>query len=221
MNIDKLYLKGPFDTDYIDISDRYGMYLKWRTISSPSPQTNYDIIPGMNGYLDSTEEFGEVIYGNRMLDLSCIYQSDDFHYNLEKFLSRYHGQLVMIIFDNDPSFYWSGRLSISGYSAKDREVKCSASVYPFKFHRTETIKTVHVETEKSVVLHNDRMKVIPEITYSAPISLTWGNNTRQLSSSQYPKTVRLAGFKLDPFSNLEVTISGNADVTFRYREGAL
>ena len=219
MNIDRLSIKGPADANYVAIDDTYGFHLKWRSLSAPTPKTRFDEIPGMNGSLDSTEEFGEVFYNDRTLSLDCIHPGDSWYEHMQNFVSAYHGQNVKIAFSNDPNYYWTGRLFVTGYSAKDHSLQMSATVYPYKFKKTLT--TVSKTGSGSASLTNGRMKVVPDVTFTAACTLAWGTNTKQLSASSYPQTVKIAGLELEPNSTLTVTLTGSATVTFSYREGAL
>ncbi len=219
MNIDRLYIKGPADADYVAVDTTYGLHLKWRVLSAPVPKMQRDDIPGMNGTLDSTEEFGEVFYNDRQLTLDGIHPNDSWYGDMQNFISAYHGQDVKFAFSNDPNYYWSGRLIVTGYSAKDHSLQMAATVYPYKFKKTQT--TVSQTGSGSVTLTNGRMKVVPEVTFTNACTIAWGSNTKQLSASSYPQTVRVAGLELGPNSSLSVTVTGSATVTFTYREGAL
>lgn len=221
MNVDRLYIKGPSDLVFVPVDERYGLHLKWRVISGPVPKTSYDDIPGLNGSLDSTEEFGEIFYNDRSLALDCVYNGEKYHEDIQAFMSAYHGQSVQMLFLNDPAYYWTGRLAVSQYASKDRSLAMSAIVYPYKFRRTVTKIAVNVSDEKTVKLRNGRMRVMPEIMFTGPITLAWDSYTKALSSSKYPARVRIAGFELKPNAVLDVTITGSANVAFTYREGAL
>jgi phage-related protein len=218
MQMDRLLIKGPADADFVPCDTQFGLYLKWRTLTAPEPKTVYDEIPGMNGTLDSTEEYGEVFYNDRTLALDSKHPSDSWHADFQAFMNAYHGQLVKIAFSNDPDYYWSGRLAVSEYESKDHSLMMSAIVYPYKFKKALT--TVTKTGGGSVTLTNGRMKVVPEITISGPVTLAWNGYTKALSASSYPKTVRVAGLELKQ-GTTTVTITGSASVTFSYREGSL
>ena len=218
MNIDRLSIKGPSDNDFIAVDTTYGLYLKWRTLTAPSPKQMYDEIPGMNGSLDSTEEYGEIYYNDRTLALDCKHPSDSWHDDFKSFLNKYHGQNVKIAFSNDPDYYWVGRLTVSEYESKDHSLMMSAIVYPYKFKKTLTTKSR--TGSGTITLTNGRMKVVPEVTISDAVTLAWGTNTKALSSSSYPATFKVAGLELTEGSTV-VTVTGNATVTFSYREGSL
>jgi phage-related protein len=219
MNIDRLLIKGPGDADFVAFDTEYGMYLMWRTLSAPTVKTVYDEIPGMNGQLDSTEEFGEVLYQPREIELGCKHPSDDWYGDYEDICAKYHGRQVQIAFSNDPDWYWTGRLFVSEYSAKDHAISMTATVYPYKFKKTETV--VESAGNETVTLTNGRMRVVPTVTIDGPVTLEWGEYEKNIASSTYPVTLRIAGFELSDGSEMDVTITGTANVTFKYREGTL
>lgn len=218
MNIDRIGIKGANDNDFVMIDTIYKLYPVWRMLSAAQERTNFVDIPGMNGALDCSEEFGEVFYDMRTLEMGCVYVGDNWHTDYSAISSRYHGRSVQIMFANDPAWYWVGRLSVSGYDAKERKLAMKATVYPFKFRRDETVVTS--AGDETVTLRNGRMPVTPEVTISGPVTLEWGGYTKALSASAYPATLIIAGLQL-PQGDTDVTITGSETVTFRYREGAL
>lgn len=221
MAIDRLFLKGASDNDFVAVDTTYGYYLKWRRLSAPEVKTSYYDIPGANSSIDGTEDFGEVFYSDRELELGCILLSSAWETPYQNLCSAYHGKTVKIKFSNDSNYYWTGRLFVEEHDAKAHSLAMRATVYPYKFKTTETVVTKTVTTSDTVTLTNGRMRVVPTVTISAPVTLAWGNNTKSLSASSYPVTLRVAGFELDPNSSTVVTITGEATVTFTYREGAL
>lgn len=218
MNIDRIGIKGAGDNDFVMLDTAFSLYPAWRTLSAAPEKTNFVKIPGMNGALDCSEEFGEVFYDMRTLSADCIYIGEDWHKDLSEFASKYHGKSVQIMFTNDPAWYWTGRLSISNYNAKDRKLTMKATVYPYKFRRDETVITS--TGNETVTLRNGRMTVTPEVTISGPVTLEWGSHTKALTASSYPATLIIAGLQL-PQGDTEVMITGSETVTFRYREGSL
>lgn len=221
MSIDRLKLKGLTDADFVEVDTVYGFHLKWRRISAPKVKTVYDEIPGSNSALDGTEDFGEVFYEDRKLELGCVLPSNAWQTPYQNICSKYHGKRVKILFTNDPNYYWTGRLFVSEYDAKAHSLSMYATVYPYKFKAAETVVTKTVSTSDTVTLTNGRMPVMPEITISDAVTLAWGNYSKALSASEYPATFRIDGLVLPEYSSTVVTITGAATVTFRYREGAL
>lgn len=218
MKMDRIGIKGPADNDFVMLDNVFGLYPVWRTLSAAPERTNFVKIPGMQGALDCSEEFGEVFYDMRTLNMNCVYVGKNWHEDFSRFSSRYHAQAVQIVFSNDPAWYWNGRLSVSSFDAKSHKLTMKATVFPFKFRREETIVTS--AGNETITLRNGRMAVVPTVTIGGPVTLAWGNYTKSLSATSYPATVVVAGLQLTEGS-LDVTITGAYSVTFRYREGAL
>lgn len=218
MKIDRIGIKGANDNDFVMIDDVFKLYPTWRTMSAAPERTNFVSIPGMNGALDCSEEFGEVFYDMRTLNIDCVYAGDNWHEDIRRFASRYHGRSVQIAFENDPAWYWAGRLSMSNYDSRERKLGMTATVFPYKFAKHETV--VSSDGNETVTLRNGRMTVTPTVTIGGPVTLSWGEYTKALSASTYPASLIIAGLQL-PEGDTAVTITGVADVTFRYREGSL
>ena len=220
MNIDRIGIKLQGETNFIML-DQFGIYPKWRTISNPNPRYAYDTIPGMHGAFDSTEQFGEVFYDQRDLSIGAVFANDDYHAVIQMVSSKYHAQAVDIMFSNDPEYYWSGRINIGSYDSKKHSLAMNAKVFPFKFKMRKTVIQRTVADSVTIRLHNERMPVVPTITTYGPITLAWGTNTKSLSASTYPLSVRVPGLRL-PEGDTNLTITGsNVKVIIEYREAAL
>lgn len=192
-----------------------GFYLKWRELSAPTTKTAYEDIPGAQGALDTTEAFGAVYYEMRTIKLDCIHPGDNWRSDYERLLSLIHGKNCKIVFDSDPDYYWTGRVTISGYAAKAHALSMSATVYPFKLKTDLTVVTA--EGGETVTLTNGRMPATPTVTNSDAVTLSWGEYSVTLSAG----THIVAGLELAENSETDVTVEGDGDVTFIYREGAL
>lgn len=218
MKIDRIGIKGKNDNDFLMLDDVFNLYPVWRSLSAAPEETNFVKIPGMNGSLDCSEEFGEVFYGMRSLNMGCIYIGENWHEDYTRFSSKFHARSVQIMFENDPGWYWTGRLSVSDFDAKSHKLEMKATVFPYKFSRHETVVTS--AGNETVTLRNGRMTVTPTVTISGPVTLAWGNYTKALSANTYPTTLIVAGLQLVE-GDTNVAITGSYNVTFRYREGAL
>lgn len=226
MAIDRLYLKGAADNAYVAVDTTYGYYLRWRRLSAPSVKVAYDEVPGANSAIDGTEDFGEVFYEDRELELGCVLPSSAWQTPYQNLCSAYHGKQVKISFGNDENYYWTGRLFVAEHDAKEHSLAMTARVYPYKFKKTETTVTFSgygsgtpAFVQKSVV--NGRMRVVPTVTINAEAEIQWSNNSKVLSASSYPQTVRIDGLELGENETLIVKVKSAQDVVIKYREGAL
>ena len=204
----------PVTIDGVDIKNAYGFYLVDRHLTNPATKTDYIDIPDMHGSIDATELLG-LFYEDRILSLKFIYpelQTWDTDFSA---LSNYlHGKKRKIIFADDPSYYYIGRIFIDEFSGPERTVTGSARVYPYKLAITETVVTS--SGNETVTLTNGSMPVVPEITTTAQVTLAWGTNSVTLSAGTY----RVAGLELEE-GETELTITGSANVTIKYRQGRL
>ena len=106
-------------------------------ITSPEPKTHYVDIPGAHGSMDLTEALtGKVQYKNRTIEAEFITLADraDWSAIYSDILSALHGQMVDISLDDDPAYYYKGRVTV-GDPERDMKhvtIRMTAEVEPFK-----------------------------------------------------------------------------------------
>lgn len=129
----------------IQIGDKHTLRdwnLGWTAVNIgfPEAKTYEQDIPGADGALDLTEAMtsGDVKYKKRSLSMEFEVEDKDF-YNWSVLISEIAnylaGQRMKIIFDNDPYFYYLGRLSIDTEKTEKSESKLviSGDVDPYKY----------------------------------------------------------------------------------------
>lgn len=87
-------------------------------IEAPEYETNYVSIPGRNGVLDLSEAIaGRVIYKTRKISIEFGGMGDEMSWDgvISNLRNLFHGKVVQLIFDNDPTYYWTGRAEINDY----------------------------------------------------------------------------------------------------------
>ena len=200
--------------------DDLSLILSSKTIGSPEPKIETVEIPGADGVLDISEYFGEIKYNNRTLTFvfSTIVEPSDFLTLFSTVQNALHGKKVRIILDDDPNFYYMGRLTVSEWTADKNigTITVSCDCEPYKYKLSETTVTKSVSTSATITLTNSRKRVTPTITTTAAITVTFNGNSYSLSAGTFtvPEIVLEAG------SNT-LTVSGNATVTIKYQEGEL
>ena len=199
----------------------YGLIVAPYAIPMPEPQTNFVEIHGRDGALDLTEAFGTVRYADRIIPLT-LYARAPFDTLISAFASDVHARRMNMIFDRDPTFYYDARMTIEdverhwGYC----ELSLECRVKPYKLEHFETAITVLPTGNATVTLTNSRMPVVPTITTSAEMTLTF-----TISEKDY--TVNLsAGTHVIPSlvlmdGDTGIDIAGTGSITFTYRKGAL
>lgn len=200
--------------------DDFALILTSKEIGTPSIKTETIDIPGGDGVLDLTDFFGDVKYGNRPLtfEFSTIVPQSEFMNLFSRVQDALHGRKVEITLDDDAEWYYIGRLDISPWKSEKSigkfTIDCDCE--PYKIKKNDTIVTVNVTEETTVILHNSRKAVVPTIDITGEINLTYGVNYYTLSAGRYD----LPGVQLVEGDNT-ILLNGAGTATFTYRERGL
>lgn len=116
------------------------LILAEKHIGTPNVKKVLLDLPGGHGKIDQTEAFGEVKYDNRELsfDFSTIVPPSEFMDLFSRVQNALHGQKVRIILDDDPEWYYTGRVEVSEWKANKRVGKLTidCDCEPFKHRLT-------------------------------------------------------------------------------------
>ena len=199
----------------------YGLIVAPYAIPMPEPQMNFVEIPGRDGALDLSEAFGTIRYADRIIPLT-LYARAPFDTLISSFAADVHGRRMNVIFDRDPTYYYDARVTLEdverhvGYC--ELSLECRAK--PYKLEHFETAITVLPTGSATVTLTNTRMPVVPTITTSAVMALTFSIEeavyTINLAAGAHvvPSLVLMEG-------ETEIGINGTGSIMFTYRKGAL
>lgn len=210
----------------------FGNYHSWndfqlilasKTIGTPSPKTETIDIPGGDGVLDLTDFFGETKYSNRNLsfEFSTMVTPSDFMSLFSMVQDALHGRKLPIILDEDPEWYYTGRISVSEWKA-DRNIgklTIDCDCEPYKYQISTTVVSKAISGTSTITLPNSRKRVVPEVkvTSSSGLSVTYGSGSLwNLASGSY----LLPELELVEGNNL-VTVTGSGTITFTYTQGKL
>lgn len=200
--------------------DDFSLILSQKTIGAPSPKVETIEIPGGDGVLDLTDFFGEVKYNNRNLsfDFSTIIPQTDFLDLFSEIQNAIHGQKMQIVLDDDPEWYYIGRVIVPEWKTEKSigKITIDCDCEPYKVKIAETVISAAVSGETTVILPNSKKTVVPTIDITGAINLTYGTNFYSLSEGRYD----LPAVKLATGEN-EILLSGNGTASFRYRERGL
>lgn len=183
----------------------------------------YEIdVPGSNGKLDFSGFFGDIKYENRELEFEFVRDHSDVTEEMSSVTTALHGKKVDIITDQDQDHIYKGRLHVKEWDYVSKRttkilISCDCEPYKYKIANTVVNKTLE-STPLSVTLVNSRMPVIPTLTTSGSIQITYGTKVLNFSAGTYKATdlLLLEG-------NNDMTISGPSGTTvkFEYLEGVL
>lgn len=130
----------------------YHSYDEWKLmlrkaveVTPPKPKTHYVEIPGMNGSLDlSTAMTGTMRYEDREIRMVFVTLSDRNEWPVTEsdILEKIHGQEMQIVLDDDPDYYYTGRVSVGDAVQlnKSVEIEITAQVRPYKTSHDGTVK---------------------------------------------------------------------------------
>lgn len=110
-------MKGITFGDYHSYDDLH-LILTKKEIGSPAVKATRIEVEGADSYLDLTDFFGEPKYQNvnHKFDFSTIEKNSLSLFSTIK--NTLHGKKVRIILDDDPAFFYVGRLSVSSFTSE-------------------------------------------------------------------------------------------------------
>lgn len=199
-----------------------GLILTAKTIGTPAPKTGQVDIPGADGQLDYTEYFGDIKYKNRTLsfDFSIISEPSNFLTTYSYLQNTLNGRRMNIILDEDPLFYYNGRIYVNEWKSNKRigKVVIDVDADPYKLRTAQTLISQSVTGATVINCHNLRKRVIPKITVSAETNIKFGNYSKSFTGSITDDNIIFA----EGQNILTVTpSSGSITILIEYREGEL
>lgn len=200
----------------------WGLMLRSRpVISPPAPKTKYVDVPGADGALDLTDSLtGYTQYKNRKItfDFVIVAGRASWPAIYSDILDTLHGNVVEIVFDDDPQYAYRGRVTVGKWDAAKMTatLTMSAEVEPFKTARFSdpAYKNLKVEGSRTVTLHGMRKPAVPAFTVSSNMQLTFRGSTYTLTAGEN----RLPEIVIRHGENT-LAFTGNGTVSIDYRGG--
>lgn len=119
----------------------WGLLLKsYPYISPPEPKTKLIEVPGSDTVIDLTETLtGSVKYGIRQgkFEFWVMDGRQKWPSVYSSIMNELHGKKVKITMDDDPNYYYLGRVSVDewGSDKKTATIVLTAEVEPYKYQR--------------------------------------------------------------------------------------
>lgn len=214
-------------------------------IGDPEMETTYIKIPGRNGMIDVSEAIsGRRIYKKRELEfeLGGIRERLAWDSVISQFRNNIDGRICRLTLDNDPSYYWRGRVYIKGFDRFRDLGTFQLSVPtadPYKYSKTSSaepwlwdpfnfntdmvtyIGAISVSGTETVSIPHGHMATSPELVVSDMTSSTF---TVEADGVTYPLSVgtnRIPSIIIGGDSDVSLTFTGTAKVQITYRSGSL
>lgn len=215
-----MQVKITLDNDVTyDLYNDLGWLVDFEEMEAPAPKTNYVDIPARSGVLDLTEVDGTVYYEAVQFNLACkriCRKAVDILTYARQMMNLFNGQTARIyIGDND--YYYDGRISVGSYYRDGLVLGLDMSVTAYPYRLAEEISSVthSISGATSITLVNNTMPVVPTISASAQMTITFNGASYTISSGDniiIPNLVLQSG-------NNAMTIDGSGTITFTYQEG--
>lgn len=199
------------------------LILNTKEIGSPEVKVNKIDIQGADSSLDLTDFFGEPKFEDltHKFSFSTIVPQAQFLSLFSTVKNALHGKKMRIILDDDPLFYYMGRIKVSSFtnekSVGSISVECDCEPYKYKLEKTAV--SVAVDGAQTISLTNGRKRAVPEVRIESEGSIRieyQGSNIWDLGSGSYT----LPELELTEGENV-VTVTGAGTVTFTWQEGNL
>lgn len=224
----------------IDMLDTYKMALKDRhCVQPPVPKTSFQDIPGGDGSFDlSTVNAGRVVYERRTITLNfgCGYPANDWPAIFSEILRKFHGKEGKLIFDDDPQYYYTGRMAVSDYSRAGTLGTFTITVEadPYKYELTagdedwlwdpldfeegviREYKDLAVDGKYQLIIDGTQKWIIPEIVVSADMTVEFEGKQYGLKAGNN----KIYGIVIKEGENV-LTLRGTGTITVKYRGAIL
>ncbi len=214
-------------------------------IGEPEQETNYVDIPGTNIFLDLSESLtGAPVYKSRSMNITLggIRERMAWDGIISDLRNKIHGRECKVIFDNDISHYWKGRVYIEGFDrvrelgtlqmnmpkteAYKYDVQSSAEdwlwdTFDFEYGVIRTIETQYVNGETKIEIPEGTMLTVPvfmvEGIASSEFTVSDGLNTFNLINGKN----RFPRLKVCGENPVTLVFKGRGQVQIDYRGGSL
>ena len=192
----------------IGLFEKYKAVLAERhSVQPPEPKARYQDIPGGDGSADlSTAIAGRITYNRREITMNFAseHKSNEWGRVFSEILRDFHGKEGKIIFGDDPSYYYVGRMQVSGYERERTYGKFTITVNaePYKYDRVSSLepwlwdsfsfrngiirnyKDIQVNGTKTLNIIGSDLCVIPVFIVEGNLTVSFHGKTYQLKTGK-------------------------------------
>ena len=225
--------------------DDWGLYItNTDIIGEPKQYTRYIEIPGRNGLLDLSETIaGRQIYTSREIKMTLAGARDKVTWNaaISILRNKINGKICRISFDDDKTYYWTGRIVIKDFSSALNLGKLTIDVPtadPYKYSMFSSTEpwlwdpfnfetdydysilspyvTVNGNTKTFNIYSGNYPFTIEAVWVSGTTTVSFGGITKSISSS-----LRSAELGKSSYGSNVLSVSGIGSVKIKWRGGSL
>ncbi len=200
--------------------DNLNLILNSKEIGSPAVKERKIDVEGADGSLDLTDFFGEAKYEDvrHKFQFSTLVAPSEFPTLFSTVKNALHGKKMRIILDDDPHFFYIGRLYVSNFTSEKNIgiISIEADCEPYKMKMEQTVIQKTINGSGTVTLSNSRKRAVPTITTTASMTLAFGDGSWTVNAGtfQIPELELTEG-------NSVITVTGTGTITFTWQEGEL
>lgn len=209
--------------DSLHSYDDLNLILSSKEMGSPAVKTKKIDIEGADSDLDLTDFFGEPKYENvkHKFEFSTMVPEPQFLSLFSTVKNALHGKKKRIILDDDPLFYYIGRLYVSSFknSRNIGLITIEADCEPYKYKIEKTVVSKAIDGTADIILNNSRKRAVPEVVIETESGLNivyQVSNIWDLGSGSFT----LPELELAEGENI-VTVTGTGTVTFSWQEAGM
>lgn len=194
-----------------------------KEIGSPEVKKKLLDVEGADGTLDYTDFFGEPKYTDvkHKFPFATIVPMNEFlsHYSIVK--SALHGKKMPIILDDEPGFYYVGRIYVQPFTNEKNigHITIEAECEPYKYKLAKTTVSRAIDGTEIITLTNARKRAVPEVKITTDTSL------RIVYRESFIWDLGSGSFTLPELELVEgdnpVTVTGTGSIAFTWQEGVL
>ena len=226
--------------------DDWGLYVtNTDCIGEPKQYTKYLTIPGRNGQLDLSQAIsGRPIFISREIKINLA--GTRFRTNWDAVISTFRnaiaGRVCRITFDNDPSYFWKGKVDVKGFESAlnlgtfsieipeadpyKYDITSSADPWlwdPFNFETgvITQIGSKVITGSGSITITHGHMATCPEIVISDKLSESFTVTYDNISYPLAVGTNRVPAIMVGGETDVTLNFTGSATVQVVYRSGSL
>lgn len=217
-----MVMKGVLFNEKHSYTD-FGLVLNSKEIELPEPKTYIIDVPCADGSLDLSTALtgGDIKYKNRLITLNftVLKPWNQLEVLRSTIANHLHGKIMKVIFDADYDFYYTGRCRITSFNTSviPATVTIEVDAEPYKYDIHETVISETVSGSKTIYVDEQPMKVVPTITVSSDMTLTYKTKLYQL----YTGENIIPEIRLSSAEDNELIFNGNGNVTINFRGGDL
>lgn len=197
----------------------FGLYLPEYAIPAPSLQSNFVKVVGRDGSVDLSSALG-IHYDSRSwtLEFKHFDPTVNWHTLTSSVMNAIHGQRLNFEFDDDPNYYWTGRVTVASYVSSHGTGNMKITILSDPYKLSKTSKTVASSDGTASLNNQGSMPVVPTVTATAESTLTWTVQGQEYTYTMQAGTSVIPQLTLYPGTTV---VTATAPVSFTWTEGSL